>query len=85
MLATHLDAAVPLWIEKFRNFSDDEWQGIVNEVNKDFSEKMEYLIHQKEGRTAQAFNDLARAIALLSFCPGGVTCFGRHWETRRIE
>jgi hypothetical protein len=84
MLATRLDAAVPLWIEQFRNLPDDEWQWMISEINKDFPEKMEYVIHRKEGRTAEAFNDLARAVALLSFCPGGVTCFGRHWETRRI-
>ncbi len=85
MLATCLDAAVPLWIEQFRKLPEEEWQRMLDEINKDFSAKMEYVIHRKEGETAQAFNDLARAIALLSFCPGGVTCFGRHWETRRIE
>ena len=85
MLATCLDAAVPLWIEQFRKLPEEEWQRMLDEINKDFSAKMEYVIHRKEGETAQAFNDLARAIALLSFCPGGVTCFDRHWETRRIE
>ena len=85
MLATCLDAAVPLWIEQFRKLPEEEWQRMLDEINKDFSAQMEYVIHRKEGETAQAFNDLARAIALLSFCPGGVTCFGRHWETRRIE
>ena len=85
MLATCLDAAVPLWIKQFRNLSEDEWQKMIDEINKEFPEKMEYVIHRKEGETARAFNDLARAIALLSFCPCGVTCFGRHWETRRIE
>jgi len=85
MLATCLDAAVPLWIEQFRKLPEEEWQRMLDEINKDFSAKMECVIHRKEGETAQAFNDLARAIALLSFCPGGVTCFGRHWETRRIE
>lgn len=85
MLATCLDAAVPLWIEQFRKLPEEEWQRMLDEINKDFSAKMEYVIHRKEGETAQAFNDLARAIALLSFCPGGVTCFGQHWETRRVE
>lgn len=85
MLATCLDAAVPLWIERFRNLPEDERLEMIDEVSKDFATKMEYVIHLKEGETAEAFNDLARAIALLSFCPGGVTCFDRHWETRRIE
>jgi hypothetical protein len=85
MLAIHLDAAVPLWIEWFRDLPEDERLGMIREIEKDFPTKMEYVIHRQEGKTAEAFNDLARAIALLSFCPEGVTCFGRHWETRRIE
>ena len=85
MLAIHLDAAVPLWIERFRDLPEDERLGMIREIEKDFPTKMEYVIHRQEGKTAEAFNDLARAIALLSFCPEGVTCFGRHWETRRIE
>jgi hypothetical protein len=36
---------------------------------------------KKKGETADAFNSLAKAIAILSFMPGGVTCFGQHWES----
>ncbi len=42
---------------------------MLDEINKDFSAKMEYVIHRKEGETAEAFNDLARAIALFHFVP----------------
>lgn len=30
---------------------------------------------------AMLFNRLARAIAVISYCPGGITLFGQHWET----
>jgi hypothetical protein len=79
-----LDAAIPLWIHKFRSLSEEERACMLDDLNKsDFSLRMEYLLHRgPKGETAEAFNDLAKGIALLSFCPGGVTCFGRHWETK---
>jgi hypothetical protein len=36
----------------------------------------------KKGEVAEIFNGLARALAVLSFVPGGVTLFGNHWETK---
>ena len=36
---------------------------------------------KKKGETADLFNRLARAIAVLSFCPGGVHLFGEHWTS----
>jgi hypothetical protein len=30
--------------------------------------------------TATMFNELVRAVAVLSFCPGGITIFGEHFE-----
>ena len=82
MLATALEAAVRLWIEEFRSLSEEDRQRMIDEVVERFAERMEYLLHRKQGETAKAFNDVARAIALLSFCPGGIDCFGHHWKTR---
>ena len=39
----------------------------------------------KKGEVAEIFNGLARALAVLSFVPGGVTLFGSHWETKIEE
>jgi hypothetical protein len=39
----------------------------------------------KKGEVAEIFNGLARALAVLSFFPGGVTLFGSHWETKIEE
>lgn len=82
LLVETLDAAVPVWIHQFRSLVEEERMEMIAEISPGFPERMEYLIHKKEGETAKAFNDLARAIALMSFLPGGVTCFGRHWETK---
>jgi hypothetical protein len=32
------------------------------------------------GETAEAFNHLARGLAVLAFAPGGVTFAGQHWQ-----
>ncbi len=81
-LKTSLDTAVPLWIHQFRDLPEEERFRMIREISPGFTERMEYVLHNQEGKTADAFNDLARAIALMSFLPGGVNCFGRHWETK---
>ncbi len=38
------------------------------------------LFGGKKGEAAELFNLLAHAITVLSFCPGGVTTFGQHFD-----
>jgi hypothetical protein len=83
ILPLMLDAAVPLWVFEFQKLTVDERQEKIKECEKDdLCLRLEYVLHRgpKEGDSARAFNDLAKAIALLSFCPGGVNAFGRHWD-----
>ena len=37
---------------------------------------------KKPGRTAELFNQTADAVAVLAFCPGGVSIFGQHFVGR---
>jgi hypothetical protein len=37
----------------------------------------------KKGESADLFNRTAAAIAVLSFCPGGVSLFGSHFEANK--
>ena len=79
-----LSAAVPLWQLEFAELSNERRQEKLAEASKDdLCLRLEYVLHQgpKPGDSARAFNDLAQAIALLSFCPGGVTAFGMHFES----
>jgi len=39
----------------------------------------------KKGECADLFNRTARAIAVLSFCPGGITIFGYHFEAEKCS
>lgn len=36
---------------------------------------------KKEGETAEMFNELAWAIHMMSYCPGGIKAFGHHFES----
>jgi hypothetical protein len=38
----------------------------------------------KKGEAAELFNGLAFAVAVLSFMPGGVALFGKHWVSNRL-
>lgn len=88
LLPMMLSAAVPLWALDFQTLSDEErLQKIKQLDNSDFCLRMEYVLHKgpKPGDSAQAFNDLAKTIALLSFSPGGVCCFGTRYEWIKEE
>ena len=38
------------------------------------------LFGGKPGEAAALFNQLAHAVAVLAFCPGGITIFGQHYQ-----
>jgi len=83
-----LSAAVPLWIMKFKEYSYNDLQTMLRILDEsDFCVRMEYVLHKgpKEGDTARAFNDLAKCIAIMSFCPGGITIFGMHFEDKHPD
>jgi hypothetical protein len=84
-LAISLSAAVPLWIESFvaKGMSFDEVLAVAKGASQIIAEKGDLILFRskKKGETAEAFNALAKAIAAMSFVPGGVTTFGQHFET----
>ncbi len=82
LLKLSLAAAVPLWIEQFRSLTDEQRLAIALEAGQVIAEKGDIIQFRskRKGETAAAFNQLARGIAVLAFTPGGVTCFGLHFE-----
>jgi hypothetical protein len=59
-----------------------EWTNpeIVQELGT-FSEAILFRSGTEPGDTARAFNALAKAIAAMSYLPGGVRVFGEHWTS----
>jgi hypothetical protein len=84
LLKTTLQAAVPLWQIKLRERPWADIEAMLAEAQRILSDKSEILLFGggKKGEVAEAFNALARAIAILSFMPGGVDAFGEHWEAQ---
>ena len=85
-LSIALSAAVPLHIMGMRQTGgvtehDLEMARAFSEV---LGEKGDVLIFgsKRPQEAADLFNQLAHAIAVLAHCPGGVRCFGQHWEAR---
>jgi hypothetical protein len=85
LLTATLEVAVPLRIMQYRalgvtEIADKEREALV-EMIAAHGDDIIYA-SKKKGGTADAFNALARALALLSFAPGGVTFLGLHWESK---
>lgn len=84
ILKEFLQTAVPLWIMRFKDVPWEDLKLIMKESERILEESGELAVFAqvKQGQTAKAFNAIARAIAALSFVPGGIEIFGRHFETK---
>lgn len=81
-LADALGAAVPLRIHMLVERGGPaawEWSE-AKEFGDVLGEKGDVLQYGKNGEAAQLFNQMAKAIAVLAFVPGGVSVFGVHYE-----
>ena len=91
LLAIALSAAVPLRIMELeeRGGPSEEDIATCQGWSDQLGEQGDVLLFGggKKGQAAHLFNQLAKSIAILSFCPGGVRLFGEHWESesRRKE
>lgn len=78
-----LSAAVPLWAAQC--LQEPPLQAVLDRVKRHrleerFWEAGEAILFRVPGKTADGFNCLAETIAILAFSPGGVRCFGMHFE-----
>ena len=80
LLKSSLEVAVPLWIEAFKDYDWEQLQKIISDSKNALSECAEGIIYRIEGKSAKAFNALAKTIAILSYCPGGIEIFGMRFE-----
>ena len=83
-----LGTAVPLWVHDLYRAggpSAADWQQL-SQLGHLFAERGDILLFggRRPGETAELFNRLAEALALLSFLPGGVRFGTLHFEAERI-
>jgi hypothetical protein len=77
LLDLALQAAVPIWIHRFK---DTPLESVLNpkrleelgDVIAEHGDVIMYRSTKKKGQTAEAFNGLAEALARLAHCRGGV-------------
>lgn len=94
LLAISLSCAVPLWIEKVRHWDPTVRETRAHECGHVIAygggaaavatggrERTKGKKRPNEG-AAEVFNAIACGLALLAYCPGGVTFAGSHWEVR---
>jgi hypothetical protein len=82
LLVTALSAAVPLHALEMNRIPYDVLLQEAPKLGDVIAEKGDIIQFKskKKGETASAFNALAKALALLSFSPGGVRFAGMHFE-----
>ena len=82
-LTAVLLAAVPLRIISIQQRGGLNYSDIARakQIGQQIAEKGDILQFGggKKGEAGHLFNELAQGIAILSFAPGGVRCFGMHW------
>lgn len=96
LLYTAMACAIPLYILQFKEKggpTEEDFQQ-TKKVSDMLGEHGDLLIYGGKPRnfthdgitekisTADIFNKTAKAIAVLSFCPGGVDIFGGHYEAK---
>ncbi len=86
LLPTMMDMAVVLRIAELRDRGGPSNSDFVRaqETGQLLAEKGDVLQFgsKKKGEAARIFNEVAHGIAVLAYCPGGVTVFGTHYEAR---
>jgi hypothetical protein len=89
LLLISLEAAVPLWAERWRAWLRLwEWERVVQraqELSQIVASEGDNILFRgaKKGDSARAFNALAEGLALLSMFPGGVKFLGEKWEHKK--
>lgn len=97
LLSVCLSFAVPLWIERVKTWSPEERQAkahaaghmvaygagaaAVATSGKEKGKGKKRKKRPNQG-AAEVFNAMACGLAILSYCPGGSTFAGQHWESR---
>ena len=83
LLSISMSCAVPLYIMQIKQkggVSEEDFQK-AKECSTLLASKGDVLQYGggKKGEVADVFNKTAFAIAVLSFCPGGIKIFGQHY------
>lgn len=84
-----MQAAIPLWIMELQADGGPTQEEIAAQqaTSDELGAHGDNLLYRstKPGETARLFNLTAKAVAILSYCPGGITFLTDHYETVRTN
>ncbi len=87
LLQLHLEATVPLLIKELKQQGGpQDWQieRLHDHVNTEFLTYGEAVLYPMP-HTKEAMDTLVKALAILSFYPGGVKAFGLEFHTEKVK
>jgi hypothetical protein len=80
----HVETMVPLRIHDYLKcpggIDEQRFEYARNVLAWDIAEQGDTLLYRVKGKSAEMINKLVEGLAILSFCPGGVTFLGIHFE-----
>jgi len=87
LLLSSLQVAVPLHIIEVSGMSPSRLSGEIDRCLSIITQHGDAILYgnNKKDIAAEAFNSLARALAILAMSPGGVDFMGEHWEFDRAN
>ena len=82
-LSIALQATVPIAILEMRSWTAEARQAAAAEWGQIIASHGDDILFRsaRQGDSAKAFTALARGLAALAYCPGGVRFLGIHWCT----
>lgn len=84
LLRGMLELAVPMWMDRMRPLGTAERELMRTSALDVVAHRADTFMYPgKKGQAAEGFNAIAKGLALLAFCPGGVTFLGLHFEETR--
>jgi hypothetical protein len=91
MLALFLQAAVPMWIDRMRDWDPRSIEQTAHDLADPIScsQGIAAMVDpdargtERKGELSKSFNAVAQGLACLAFCPGGIVFGGHHWEVPR--
>jgi hypothetical protein len=88
VLRMYLETMVSLRIHDYLEKggpSDYDYERVRAEYPQYLGSHGDAILFKEKGVTSYAITVLVDGLAVLSFCPGGVTLFGMHFETKIEE
>lgn len=86
LMKLHVSAMVPLAIQELARVDGPSESHLVRArtIGQDLAERGDILLFRskKKGETAEMMNKLVEGLAILAFCPGGVTFLGLKFEVK---